>query len=180
MTRRAWLLIPLLILGGLVILFYAGLHRDPRLVPSPLVGKPAPAFSLPRLGEPEKTLTRTDLEGRVTLLNVWATWCVGCREEHALLVDIARTSGIPIYGLNYKDQYQDALEWLERLGDPYVASGYDAEGAVGIDLGVYGLPETFVLDPNGVVAHKHIGPLTVQAWQRRILPVIMQLRDGSG
>ena len=180
MTRRALLVVPLLVLGALVILFYSGLHRDPRLVPSPLVGKPAPAFSLPRLGEPDKLLSRDDLQGQVSLLNVWATWCVGCREEHALLIEIARSSGIPIYGLNYKDQYQDALDWLARFGDPYLASGYDAEGTVGIDLGVYGLPETFVVDARGVVAYKHIGPLTPEVWQQRILPIINRLKEDAG
>jgi len=115
----------------------------------------------------------------VSLLNVWATWCVGCREEHPLLLRIARETGIPIYGINYKDDREAALRWLERLGDPYVASGFDGDGRVGIDLGVYGLPETFVVDERGMIAYKHIGPITPAAWQEKIAPVVARLIEES-
>ena len=149
-------------------------------MPSPLVGKPVPEFSLPRLDEPAKALTTADLRGKVSLLNVWATWCVGCRQEHPLLVDIANNSGVPIYGLNYKDQFKPALDWLSRYGNPYVTSGYDAEGRVGLDLGVYGLPETFVVDAKGQIAYKHVGPVTEAVWREKLEPLIRTLEDGDG
>ena len=172
--------LPLAGFVGVVVFLYTGLGLNPRLVPSPLVGKPTPEFSLPRLHRPEDRLARTDLIGRVSLVNFWATWCVGCRDEHALLVRIAREARVPIYGLNYKDQYREALAWLERYGDPYAASGYDADGRVGIDFGVYGLPETFVIDPTGNIAHKHIGVLTPQVWETEILPLIERLEREPG
>ena len=171
---RARHLAPLLGFAGLAALLAAGLGGNPRLVPSPLVGKPAPEFSLPRLGNPAERLERADLLGQVSLFNVWATWCAGCREEHHLLVELAQ-SGIAIYGLNYKDQYRPALDWLDRFEDPYVASGYDPEGRTGIDFGVYGLPETFVIDARGNIVDKHIGPLDRDAVQSRILPLLRRL-----
>ena len=173
-------LIPLGIFLALLVLLGIGLGLNPRLVPSPLIDRPAPAFQLPTLKDPAQQFSNGDLQGKVSLLNVWATWCVSCRQEHQVLMDLARSGQVDIYGLNYKDQYQAALEWLARLGNPYVASGYDAEGKVGIDLGVYGLPETFVLDADGVVAYKHIGPLTIEAWERRVLPVVNRLMERSG
>lgn len=170
--------VPLALFAAVVAFLAMGLSRDPSHVPSPLVGKPAPEFTLPSLTDPARTVSRSDLLGRVTLLNAWATWCVACRHEHPLLLEIAR-AGIPIYGLNYKDDRAAAVRWLERLGDPYVASAYDPHGSVGIDFGVYGLPETFVLDAQGVVAYKHVGPLTSEIWQERILPVVRRLEGGS-
>ena len=175
---KAKILVPLgvLLLFGLLVGFlWKGLSLNPRLVPSPLVGKPVPAFDLPGLPNASARLKQADLVGRPSLLNVWATWCVGCREEHGLLVEIASKSGVPLYGLNYKDQYKPAVDWLSRFGNPYVASGYDAEGTVGLDLGVYGLPETFVLDRNGTIAHKHVGPLTQEIWKRDIEPLLAEL-----
>lgn len=177
MTRY---LLPLGIFIGLVLLLGVGLGLNPRLVPSPLVGKPLPDFSLPRLTEPTRQLSRADLTGKVSLLNAWATWCVECRREHPLLVDIAREGRVPVYGLNYKDQTPDALQWLQRLGNPYVASGVDADGRVGIDLGVYGLPETFLVDQQGMIVHKHIGPIDRQIWETEFLPVIERLQGGGG
>ena len=176
---RLGLVLPLALFVALAVALAAGLGLDPGRVPSPLIGKPAPAFSLPRLHQPEQRLTTADLLGRVSLLNVWATWCVGCREEHPLLLEIARETGVAIYGLNYKDQYKEALAWLARHGDPYVASGYDADGRAGIDLGVYGLPETFVLDARGAIAYKHIGPLTREVWQRDIAPLLDKLASAE-
>lgn len=173
-------LLPLGIFVALVALLAVGLGLNPREVPSPLVGKPVPEFTLPQLREPAKTLSRTDLTGRPVLLNAWATWCVECRREHPVLVAIARQGNVPVYGLNYKDQRPDALQWLERLGDPYVASGFDGDGRVGIDLGVYGLPETFLIDANGTIVHKHIGPISTEIWERDFVPVIARLAGKSG
>jgi cytochrome c biogenesis protein CcmG/thiol:disulfide interchange protein DsbE len=173
-------LAPLVIFGALLALLAVGLNRDPRLVPSPLVGKPAPTFQLSELRNDARTLTQEDLKGQVSLLNVWATWCVSCRAEHAVLMDIARRGDVPIYGLNYKDERRAALRWLDRLGDPYVANAYDPDGRLGIDLGVYGTPETFVLDEAGTIAYKHVGPITPSVWQETLSPLIQQLQQERG
>jgi cytochrome c biogenesis protein CcmG, thiol:disulfide interchange protein DsbE len=173
-------LLPLGIFIALVLLLAAGLTLNPRLVPSPLVGKPLPEFSLEELREPGRSLTSADLSGKVSLLNAWATWCVECRREHPVLVDIAREGTVPVYGLNYKDQRPQAIEWLERLGNPYAASGFDADGRVGLDLGVYGLPETFLVDAKGIIVHKHIGPISREVWEQEFVPVIRRLKSGSG
>jgi cytochrome c biogenesis protein CcmG/thiol:disulfide interchange protein DsbE len=172
-------LLPLGVFIALVLLLGAGLGLNPRLVPSPLVGKPLPEFTLEELGDPARTLTRKDFTGQLSLLNAWATWCVECRREHPVLVNIAREGNIPIYGLNYKDQRPDALQWLARLGNPYVASGFDADGRVGIDLGVYGLPETFLVDHTGTIIHKHIGPISEEIWKTEFLPIIERQGRGS-
>ncbi len=172
-------LVPLLAFLALAALLFKGLGIDPKKVPSPLIGKPAPAFNLPTLKQPQQSLSNTDLEGQVSLLNVWATWCVACRQEHPLLVQLGK-SGIPIYGLNYKDQRPAAEQWLQRFGNPYIANAFDAEGRVGIDWGVYGTPETFVIDKQGVIRHKHIGPLTRDAIEHEILPLVKKLREEKG
>ncbi|OGT32103.1 MAG: thiol:disulfide interchange protein [Gammaproteobacteria bacterium RBG_16_51_14] len=168
--------LPLVIFIGLVFLFVFGLHNDPRLVPSPLIDKPVPAFELPLLHKPELTLRSEDLLGQVTLINVWASWCVSCRAEHPLLVDLAGSSDIKIYGLNYKDERDDALMWLEQLGNPYAESIFDQQGRVGIDFGVYGVPETFVVDRNGIIRYKQIGPITEEDLKTKILPLVEQLK----
>lgn len=168
-------LAPLLAFLALAGLLYKGLSLDPREVPSPLIDKPAPTFSLPRLQQPEVTLSNADFAGKVSLFNVWATWCVACRQEHPVLMELAQR-GIPIYGLNYKDVRSDAQRWLQRFGNPYLANAFDKEGRVGIDWGVYGTPETFVVDQQGVIRHKHIGPLTPQNVEEEILPLIEKLR----
>jgi cytochrome c biogenesis protein CcmG/thiol:disulfide interchange protein DsbE len=175
MTR--YLLVPAMFLV-LMAFFVTGLFRDPTLVPSPLINQPAPAFELPQLLAPERSLALADLSsGEPVLLNVWATWCVGCRQEHGLLVDIARSGEIPIFGLNWKDDAAAAVQWLRRLGDPYVATAVDADGRVAIDWGVYGAPETFLLDGEGVIRYKHIGPLTQAIWDTEFRPRIAQLRQ---
>ena len=153
-----------------------GLGLNPREVPSPYIGKPAPAFSLPQLHQPQKRLAAADMRGQVWLLNVWASWCVACRVEHPLLVELSRQNKVPIYGLNYKDDPRNALEWLRQFGDPYTASISDRDGRVGIDYGVYGVPETFVIDKAGIVRHKHIGPVTPEVWERDLLPLVRQLQ----
>ena len=154
-----------------------GLTLNPREVPSPLVGKPAPAFSLPTLGAPAQSLSPQDLRGKVWVLNVWASWCVAFRDEHATLVEMAKLNLVPIYGLNYKDQRPEALGWLERFGNPYVASLSDTDGRVGIDYGVYGVPETFVIDKAGVIRRKFIGPVTPQAVRDEIVPLVAKLNS---
>lgn len=172
-------LVPLLAFLSLAALLYKGLGIDPKRVPSPLIDKPAPAFDLPRLKQPQQSLSNTDFKGKVSLFNVWATWCVACRQEHPLLVQLSKL-GVPIYGLNYKDQRPAAEQWLQRFGDPYVANAFDAEGRVGIDWGVYGTPETFVIDKQGVIRHKIIGPLTRGAIEKEILPLVEKLREEKG
>ena len=172
-------LTPLVLFLALAALLYKGLALNPREVPSPLIGKPAPEFTLPELKDTSRQLSHTDFQGKVSLLNVWATWCVSCRAEHPLLMQLAR-QGVTIYGLDYKDSREDAQRWLQRFGDPYVANAFDADGRVGIDWGVYGTPETFVIDQQGIIRHKHIGPLTEEAIQREILPLIQQLKGEKG
>ena len=168
-------LLPLAIFLGLVGFLFKGLSLDPREVPSPLINKPAPTFTLPLLSEPDTTFKRDDMLGKVWLLNVFASWCVACRIEHPLLVELAGTGAVPIYGLNYKDKRDDALAWLAKFGNPYVASLSDAEGLVGIDYGVYGVPETFVIDKAGVIRLKHIGPVTPEVLRDTILPLVKKL-----
>lgn len=152
-----------------------GLTLKPRELPSPLVGKAAPAFLLPTLNSPGSSLSSQDLRGKVWVLNVWASWCVACRDEHATMVEMAKLGLVPIYGLNYKDQRADALGWLDRLGNPYVASLFDAEGLVGIDYGVYGVPETFVIDRAGVIRYMHVGPITPAVLRDKIEPLLRRL-----
>ena len=168
-------LIPLALFAVLAWFLYAGLSLNPREVPSPLIGKPAPAFALPRLDDPTQTVKREDLLGKVWVMNVWASWCAPCREEHPLVVAFARERKVPVIGLNYKDRPGDARVWLERLGNPYAATLIDFDGRVGIDWGVYGVPETFVIDTKGQVRYKHIGPLTERAVRERIEPLLKQL-----
>jgi cytochrome c biogenesis protein CcmG, thiol:disulfide interchange protein DsbE len=173
MMRFVWPLALFLVLAGFLAV---GLRLDPREVPSPFIGKPAPAFAAPLLAQPEKQMKRDDLLGKVWLLNVWASWCAPCREEHPLLVDYARRSGaVPVIGLNYKDQRPAALNWLRQLGDPYAATLVDADGRIGIDYGVYGVPETFVIDGQGIVRLKHVGPLTPDVLKNKIEPLVQQL-----
>jgi cytochrome c biogenesis protein CcmG/thiol:disulfide interchange protein DsbE len=176
--RRAWgRLVPLAIFAAILAFLFVGLFRDPREVPSPLVGKPAPAFALADLHRPETRIATADFKGQVWLLNVWASWCVSCRVEHPLLLELAKTKAVPIVGLNYKDKSDEGLAWLAQHGDPYTLSVVDADGRVGIDWGVYGVPETFVVDKEGVIRHKHIGPVTVDALQQTILPLVRKLQQ---
>ena len=169
-------LLPLILFLALVVFLAIGLTRDPREVPSPLLDKPAPAFNLPQLANPEQRFKSEEMKGKVWLLNVWASWCVACREEHPLLLELARARLVPVYGLNYKDERKDALSWLEEFGDPYVMNLVDADGRVGIDYGVYGVPETFVIDRDGVIRYKQIGPLTADALRDRIIPLVKELQ----
>ena len=169
-------LITLALFIVLALFLAVGLKLDPREVPSPLIDKPAPAFALTRLDDPNLTLRRDDMLGKVWMLNVWASWCVACREEHPLLVEFSKRKLVPIFGLNYKDTRPLGLGWLARFGNPYDASLFDADGRVGIDFGVYGVPETFVIDKQGVIRFKHIGPLTPQVLQEQIEPLLKKLQ----
>ncbi|MDH3311487.1 MAG: DsbE family thiol:disulfide interchange protein [Gammaproteobacteria bacterium] len=166
---------PLILFIFLGLLLAYGLKLDPRKIPSPLIGKSLPAFSQPTVADPARRVSRDDLRGRVYLLNVWASWCVACRQEHPLLNELSRNKTIPIIGLNYKDKREDALGWLGSLGDPYELSLADPDGRLGIDLGVYGVPETFVIDKEGVIRYKFIGPITPQAWEQHLAPLIKEL-----
>lgn len=174
-------LIPLGMFLVLVVFLAIGLGRDPHEVPSPLINKAAPTFRLPQLKDPNKTFSAEDMRGKVWVLNVWASWCVSCRDEHPLLVEYAKTGAVPIYGLNWKDKRDDALAWLGDLGDPYVLSASDLDGRVAIDYGVYGAPETYLIDQNGTIRFKQIGPVTPDVWQDKFLPLVQQLnREGAG
>lgn len=173
---KAKALIPLGIFVALIALLGIGLTLNPREIPSPLIDKPAPAFALPQLKKDVK-LTLDDMRGQVWLLNVWASWCVACREEHPVLNDFAKRGVLPVIGLNYKDKHDEALAWLEEHGDPYTTSIVDADGRVGIDYGVYGVPETFLIDGNGRIRYKFIGPLTPEAIERELMPRIKGLKD---
>jgi len=168
--------LPLAVLAVVVGFLGVGLKLDPREVPSPLIGKAAPPFSLPVLHEPAKTVSNTDFKGQVWLLNVWASWCVSCREEHPVLVELSKQKIVPIIGLNYKDQSDDARAWLKKFGDPYVMSLVDAKGKIGIDYGVYGVPETYLIDRDGVIRYKKIGPVTPDTVREKILPLVKQLK----
>ena len=170
-------LIPLVLFVVLVAFLAIGLGLNPREVPSPLIGKPAPVFRLAQLHQPERSFAHNDMLGKVWLLNVWASWCVSCREEHPVLLELAQSNVVPVYGLNYKDKRDEALAWLKQFGDPYALSISDNDGRVGIDYGVYGVPETFVIDKAGVIRYKQIGPVTPQALKEKILPLIRQLQQ---
>ena len=176
MRRLRWA-VPLALFGILLAFLAIGLTRDPREVPSPLVGKPAPAFTLAQLHDPGRTLATADLRGQVWLLNVWASWCVSCRVEHPLLLELSRANIVPVIGLDYKDKPEEGKAWLAAQGDPYRTSIMDIDGRVGIDWGVYGVPETFVIDKQGVIRHKHIGPVTAEALQKTILPLVRSLQQ---
>ena len=170
--RVVWVLA---IFAALIVLLGVGLTLNPREVPSPLIGKAAPAFTLPQLHAPDKTFSPADMRGRVWLLNVWASWCVSCREEHPVLVELAKAGTVPIYGLNYKDQPSEGMRWLEQFGDPYTLSAVDQKGQVGIDYGVYGVPESYLIDKRGVIRYKRIGVLTPAIAQQKLLPLVREL-----
>ena len=167
--------IPLAVFVALAAFLAVGLTRDPREVPSPFIGKPAPAFKLTQLADEKLAFAPEDMKGKVWLLNVWASWCVSCRVEHPLLVEMSKKNVVPIVGLNYKDGRGEGMQWLQRFGNPYSLSAFDADGKVGIDYGVYGVPETFVIDKTGVIRYKQIGPITPEALEKTLLPLIREL-----
>ena len=167
--------IPLVLFLALVAFLAIGLGRNPHEVPSPLINKPAPSFRLVQLKDPSRSFSSEEMRGKVWLLNVWASWCIACRDEHPMLLELARRNAIPIYGLNYKDKPTDAISWLNELGDPYTLSVSDFDGRVGIDYGVYGAPETFLIDRDGVIRFKQIGPVTPEVWNKEIAPLLAEL-----
>ena len=170
-------LIPLVVLAALVALLAAGLRHDPRRLPSALIGKPAPAFDLPRLDASNQTMSSDALRGQVWILNVWASWCEACRDEHPVLMNFAASGSAPVVGLDYQDEREPALQWLETAGNPYVATAVDHDGRTGIDYGVYGVPETFVIDRAGVVRYRQAGPLTRASLDGVILPLVGKLQQ---
>jgi len=163
---------------ALIALLGVGLTLNPREVPSPLIGKPAPQFVLPQLHAPERTFSPAEMSGKVWILNVWASWCPPCLEEHPLVTDLARTGKVPLIGLNYKDRREDAIAWLKRHGDPFQLSASDIGGTIAIDYGVYGVPETYVIDKKGVIRYKRIGPLRPDILMNKVLPLLEELRRG--
>lgn len=177
MGRYLRFALPVVVLGALVALFARGLFRDPTVVDSPLIGKPAPAFSLPRL-RGDTAFTQAEWQGQVALVNVWGSWCVACRDEHPVLMQFAALHAVPLYGLDYKDERPAALDMLAKQGDPYTSIAFDASGDVGIDWGVYGAPETFLIDKQGIIRHKYIGPLTPALVRDDLLPRIRELEGG--
>lgn len=178
-------LLPVIAFGLLFGAFAFMLHRtenegyDPKLIQSPLLGKAAPSFRLPKVESPDQFVDSRDFAGQVYVLNAWGTWCVGCRQEHPVLLEIARQQLVPLVGLDTKDELQDAQTWLEKLGNPYAATALDSDGRVAIDWGVYGAPESFLVDTKGIVIYKHIGPLTMQVWQQEFVPRIQNAQSSS-
>ena len=168
-------ILPLGIFLLLALFLALGLKLDPREVPSPLIDKPAPAFAAPALARPNEQIQRDALLGKVWVLNVWASWCGACRDEHPVLVEYSRRGGVPVYGLNYKDKREDGLGWLKQFGNPYTDSMFDPDGRIGIDYGVYGVPETFVIDKAGIIRYKHIGPITPEVLRNKLEPLLRKL-----
>lgn len=178
-ARAVRFYIPLVIFVVMAAFLALGLKLDPSHVPSPLIDKPVPEFSLPRLHDPDQNFNPADLKGTVWVLNVWASWCVSCRAEHDVLKDMVSRNPVPVVGLNYKDKVADALSWLDRLGDPYHLSVMDAQGQAGIEWGVYGVPETFVIDDKGIIRYKHIGPIDLKVVKNTILPIVEELQQSK-
>ena len=174
--RRLLYALPAVGFVGLAAIFAKGLKLDSKLIPSMLIGKQAPDFDLPPVKGRSLGLASKNLIGEVSLINVFASWCVACREEHLLWMRLSADKTVPIYGLNYKDAPDNAEAWLNKMGDPYARTGADIDGRVGIDFGVYGVPETFVVSSDGHIAHKHIGAITPQAMSEVILPLVERLR----
>ena len=175
MLRPAFL-VPLVVFAAIGLLLAVGLTLNPREIPSPLIGKPVPQFELSPVRGRALGLATSDLKGEVSIVNVFASWCVACKEEHPLFMQIHRDRLVPIHGLNYKDRPEDAQKWLDDLGDPYTRTGADIDGRVAIDWGVYGVPETFVIDREGRIAYKHIGPITPKLLEETLRPLIARLR----
>lgn len=172
-------LLPIIVFAVMIPVFIIGLGRNKSELPSPLLNQKSPQFELPSLQEPDVTVGSADYAGDITLVNVWATWCAGCRTEHGYLMNLAARGEVPIFGLNWRDQRTPALSWLRQLGDPYVKTAYDEDGRVGIDWGVYGAPETFLLAADGTVLYKHISPMNEQVWTEEFLPRIQAARGSK-
>ncbi|NYZ15340.1 DsbE family thiol:disulfide interchange protein [Azospirillum sp. RWY-5-1] len=176
--RRLLFILPLLLFVGVAVAFYLGFNRDPREIPSVLIDKPVPEFALPALPGYKQGLATADLKGDVQLVNVFASWCVPCKIEHPVITRLSREQGVPVRAINHKDKAEDAIAWLKRNGDPYAGIGQDLDGRVSIDWGVYGVPETFLIDRQGRIRYKHVGPLSPEVVERDILPLVKELRKG--
>ena len=174
--RRLLLLLPLLAFLAIAVFLYRGLFLDPSELPSALIGKPFPAFSLPSLDDPERTLSEADIKGRPALVNVWATWCPSCRHEHPVL-NLLAERGVVIHGVNYKDDNGAALKWLAEYHNPYQLDIRDEQGTLGLDLGVYGAPETFLIDAKGIIRYKHVGIVDASVWREQLAPLYQGLVD---
>ena len=172
-------ILPIAVFSVLAGFLYVGLYKDPSLVPSPLIGKPIPTFQLSTLKDANTNITQEHFKGEIALINVWGTWCIACKQEHAALVYIADEKNVPIYGLNYKDDRELAKQWLLDYGDPYVMSAFDASGRIAIDFGVYGAPETFLIDDKGIIRHKLVGIMTADVWKQQFVPKIQLIRQGQ-
>lgn len=177
--KRLVLFLPVVLVIVLGVVLFAGIGKDPTHLDSALIGKPVPAFTLSDLAEADKQLDTEVFRGQVSLLNVWGTWCPACRDEHDDLVWLAEEKGVRIIGLNYKDKREDALKWLDRLGNPYALTIYDPKGTLGFDLGVYGAPETYVIDAEGVVRHRHVGVVNEKVWQEDLEPLVKRYREDT-
>jgi len=162
--------IPIALFAALIAFFFVGLGRDKETLPSPLIGKPAPAYDLPIVEDPARRVSNKDFAGKPHLVNIWGTWCPGCRQEHPVLLEIAKRNVVPMVGIDWKDDLAMAQQWLREYGNPYAVTGFDEDGRVSIDWGAYGAPETFLVDAQGIVVHKHVGPLTIEAWERDFMP----------
>lgn len=178
-TRKIQFILPFAVFCGMVLFLWRGLSLDPHLLPSALINKPVPQFRLATVTNPNRFFTAQDLHGHISLVNVWATWCISCRVEHPALMDIAQTNKIAIYGIDYKDQQSDAQQWLAQNGNPYKLVGFDGDGSTAINWGVYGTPETFIIDKNGIVRYKYVGPVSDEIWQEQLLPVVTKLENES-
>ncbi|MGB8274777.1 MAG: DsbE family thiol:disulfide interchange protein [Alphaproteobacteria bacterium] len=180
MRRSVLFIVPALVFAALAVALLFGLRRDPSIIPSHLIGKPVPQFALPPVREGKPGLANTDLNGSVSLVNVFASWCIPCKIEHPILMRIAAETHAPVYGINYKDDPADANRWLDELGDPYRRIGADRDGRTGIDFGVYGVPETFIVDAKGIILYKQVGPITPEALEKRILPLLEGAKMAKG
>lgn len=174
--KKFWYFIPLFIFIAIVLFFWKGMQQNPSMIPSPLINKPMPTVDEVSVDDnPEVKIKNQDFLGHITLLNVWASWCVSCQVEHPVLMDISRSGKVILYGLNYKDKRENAQNWLKQRGNPYVLDIYDPDGELGVNLGVYGTPETFLIDQNGIIRYKYIGPISPDVWQTDLLPRILKL-----
>ncbi len=174
--KRFVLFAPLLIALIIGVVLYWGIGKDPTKLESARLGKPVPEFDLVSLQDPSKRLDTSIWKGQVVLLNVWATWCPTCKAEHPWLMEISQATDVPVYGLDYKDEKEAALEWLEKLGNPYVETIFDEQGSLGLNLGVYGAPETYVLDKKGIIRYRHVGAVNGDVWKNTLLPLVNQLK----
>lgn len=176
MKQLGWRILPVMFFLLLCVFLWRGLYLNPHYIPSVQIGKQVPSFNLPQLENPEITFSNRELRDKVVLLNIWASWCQACVEEQVFMMQLAR-EGVPIYGLNYKDDPKEALQWLSQWGNPFRMIGQDTDGKVAIDLGVYGAPETFVLDKQGVIRYRHVGIMTQSVWDKDVKPMMQQLEQ---